>query len=146
MADTRVKLTGSMRMADGRRVALSSEECEALMAQVRAQDEDRKARLPDDRACLVAMHDGYERLRQLGWRDIIYCPKDGSVFDSISAGSTGIHPCHYEGTWPDGRWWVEDGGDLWPAQPILFRLRATDAGPRASRRCAPCPCLTGEDQ
>lgn len=57
----------------------------------------------------------------LGWREAIYAPKDGTVFESISAGSTGIHLCHYEGEWPEGSFWVHDVDDLWPGLPLLFR-------------------------
>lgn len=64
-------------------------------------------------------------LESMGWRDIIYCPKDGTVFDAIEFGSTGIHACHYEGKWPIGSWWIhEDSGDLSPSRPIMFRLRS----------------------
>lgn len=49
---------------------------------------------------------------------------DGSVFDAIEVGSTGIHDCYYEGKWPAGSWWVRDSdGDLWPSRPMMFRLK-----------------------
>lgn len=70
---------------------------------------------------LGLMFDQYRKLKDLGWKDIIYCPKDGSTFLSISAGSTGVHPCHYSGEWPYGVWWVSDAGDMWPAHPILWK-------------------------
>ncbi len=81
---------------------------------------------PDHRAdgeaeILDAMFQQYKKLKALGWQEIIYCPKDGSRFLSISAGSTGVFPCYYEGLWPKGFWWVEDAGDLWPAHPILWK-------------------------
>jgi hypothetical protein len=79
--------------------------------------------MPTERDALEVMFAAYDRLRAFGWCDAIYCPKDGTVFDAIEAGSTGIFPCHYSGEWPDGHWWVEDGGDLWPSRPILFRAR-----------------------
>ncbi len=53
----------------------------------------------------------------------MYCPKDGTWFDAIEVGSTGIHDCHYEGTWPNGHWWVADAHDLRPSRPALFRER-----------------------
>lgn len=94
---------------------------EQLEAHFKAEDKRLAREMPDEATALRVMFDAWKRLKQLGWNDIDYCPKDGSVFDSISAGSTGIHPCHYEGTWPKGSWWVFDGGDVWPARPILFR-------------------------
>lgn len=96
-----------------------------LEAAFERRDADQAARMPDDKAALDQMQDAYTRLKKLGWRDAIYCPKDGTEFDVIEAGSTGIFPCHYEGDWPNGCWWVSDGGDLWPSRPILYRLKAT---------------------
>lgn len=46
-----------------------------------------------------------------------------AAVDSISFGSTGIHPAHYDGEWPDGRWWVHDAHDLWPGDPVMVRKR-----------------------
>ncbi len=115
---------GHMTMADGSHVPLSEDEAEALWEKVQADDADRKARIPDEQTALRLMMDAYIRLKDLGWNDIDYCPKDGSWFDSISVGSTGIHQCHYEGKWPSGRWLVADGGDLWPSRPALYRKPA----------------------
>jgi hypothetical protein len=76
----------------------------------------------DERALLDRMFACYQGLKRLGWNDAIYCPKDGTHFDAIEAGSTGIHDCNYQGEWPEGTWWVFDG-DMWPSRPILFRLK-----------------------
>lgn len=70
---------------------------------------------------VVAIWEAVNALKRLGWRDAVYCPKDGSPFDAIEAGSTGIHRCHYFGEWPNGHYFVEEAGDLWPSRPILFR-------------------------
>jgi len=70
---------------------------------------------------LSEMVDKYHGLKSLGWADAIYCPKDGSLFLAIEAGSTGVFPCSYKGEWPHGRWWTEADGDLWPSQPILWK-------------------------
>lgn len=94
-----------------------------LKAAIAAKDAVQAKRMPDDAAALAQMQDAYTRLEKLGWRDAIYCPKDGTTFDAIEAGSTGIHACHYEGEWPKGTWWVSDGYDLWPSRPILWRAR-----------------------
>ena len=77
---------------------------------------------PDERAALTQMFESYVRLRELGWNDIMYCPKDGRVFDSISFASVGIHDCRYVGEWPKGRWEILDG-DIWPTSipPAMFR-------------------------
>lgn len=80
--------------------------------------------MPDERAALRVMFAAWEWLKDLGWREAIYCPKDGTTFDAIEVGSTGIHDCHYMGEWPNGGWWTHDAGDLWPSSPILFRKKA----------------------
>jgi hypothetical protein len=77
--------------------------------------------MPTERDAIEILHAAYSRLKKLGWSDAIYCPKDGSEFDAIEAGSTGIHKCHYSGEWPDGSWWIAEAGDLWPSRPILYR-------------------------
>lgn len=72
---------------------------------------------------LKRLHDAQEGLKSLGWRDISYCPKDGSRFLVITAGSTGVFTCTYSGEWPKGTWMLEAHGDLWPSSiaPLLFK-------------------------
>lgn len=70
---------------------------------------------------VIALFESFNTLKALGWQEAKYCPKDGSPFEVIEAGSTGIHRCHYSGEWPDGTYWIEDTNDLWPSRPILFR-------------------------
>lgn len=77
--------------------------------------------MPDENSALLQMHEAYSRLKDLGWRHAIHCPKDGTTFLAIEAGSTGTFKCHYDGQWPRGRYWLEDAGDLWPCHPILFK-------------------------
>ena len=74
-------------------------------------------------SALKAMFMAYTRLLDLGWSPAVSCPKDGTLFDAIEAGSSGIGTCHYEGAWPDGRWWMREAGYLWSAQPILWRAK-----------------------
>lgn len=76
---------------------------------------------------LERMHDAWAGLKACGWREIEYCPKDGSRFLAISAGSTGVFPHHYRGEWPDGHWWCEAHGDLWPSRPILWKPMPSNA-------------------
>jgi hypothetical protein len=56
-----------------------------------------------------------------GWREIMYAPKDGTPFEVITVGSIGIFAARWLGE-KDDLLFVEDGGDLWPAQAMLFRL------------------------
>ena len=115
------QFSGSVKLSDGSRRALTSDEAEALWRNVEAADADRKARIPDQSTALNLMMDAFTRLKDMGWREAIYCPKDGSEFEVIEAGSTGIHRCIYQGKWPDGGWWILDDGDIWPSRPMLFR-------------------------
>lgn len=70
---------------------------------------------------LKTMFEAYQALKACGWKEAMYCPKDGTRFLAIEAGSTGVHVCYYQGEWPDGHWWIEAAGDPWPARPILWK-------------------------
>lgn len=94
---------------------------EELFKRIDEREKEREKKMPDERAALEQMFEAYQRMKDLGWKEAIYCPKDGTYFDAIEAGSTGIFKCRYHGEWPNGSWFAEDGGDLWPARPILFR-------------------------
>lgn len=93
----------------------------------------RAADMPTEQNALDIMFQAWLRLKELGWNDAIYCPKDGSVFDAIECGSSGIHPCHYEGEWPKGTWWVHEAGDLWPSRPTLYRPTEKERADHAER-------------
>lgn len=92
----------------------------------------RAADMPDEKAALNTMFYGWYRLKELGWSEAIYCPKDGTHFQAIEAGSTGIHDCNYIGEWPDGTWWLYDG-DICPSRPVLFKLYPVDQAKRDAR-------------
>jgi len=77
--------------------------------------------IPTEQDAMSIMVECIHRLKELGWNDAIYCPKDGSVFHAIEYGSSAIHECHYSGTWPNGLWWIHKEDDLWPSHPILFK-------------------------
>lgn len=87
----------------------------------RACKAKRAEDMPTEQDALNVMWDAFSRLRSLGWREIMYCPKDGSTFLVIEPGSTGIFECTYQGDWPTGTWWTLDAGDQWPSRPILFK-------------------------
>lgn len=104
-------------------IPLTKEEAQALWALAQEQDEARRRLMPDERTAINLFTDAFHRLKKFGWNDAIYCPKDGTVFEIIEPGSSGIHRCHYQGEWPKGSWWVHcDDGDLAPSRPALFRL------------------------
>jgi hypothetical protein len=87
-------------------------------------DADKKAkdwREAGEVKLLEQMNDALNGLKAGGWADAVYCPKDGTRFLAIEAGSTGVFPCYYQGEWPNGSWWAEAHGDLWPSRPVLWK-------------------------
>jgi hypothetical protein len=123
-AQSEIRGHKTIRDANGfRHEPLSQAEAFDLLARVEAEDKRREELMPDENAAIKMMFDAWLRLKELGWIEACYCPKDGTVFDAIEPGSTGIHSTHYSGVWPNGRWYVYDGGDLYPSRPILFKLR-----------------------
>ncbi len=115
---------GSYTDSSGKRIQMTPEQAERLWQHVERKTAERREKYPDEKTCIHAIADAIQRLEELGWSDAIYCPKDGSLFEVIEAGSTGIHQCSYEGKWPDGRWWILDDNDMWPSRPILYRSPA----------------------
>ncbi|MHA0335813.1 hypothetical protein [Sphingomonas aquatilis] len=114
-------IVGHTTWADGSRTPLRKDEADAIWASAEAEREKRAADMPTEQDAIRALWSAYQRLKELDWNDAMYCPKDGSIFDAIEVGSTGIHSCHYEGQWPNGHWWISEAGDLWPSRPILYR-------------------------
>ena len=100
---------------------LSAREAKEIMDRVEAADVRRKEMMPDEQAAIRMFFEAYARLKELGWRDTVYGPKDGTWVDAIEPGSTGIHTCRYSGEWPNGYWLISECGDLWPSHPVLFR-------------------------
>ncbi len=111
----------------GEHLPISADEAKVLWAACEAADAKRRGLMPDSMAALDLMQDALTRLKDEGWHDGIYCPKDGSTFAVIEFGSTGIFTGVYCGEWPDGHVIVCDGlshpcGLLW--KPIT---QLTDA-------------------
>lgn len=119
------QIVGHKTLYDGRgghrHEPLTKAEADEIMAEIDRRDAKRAADMPTERDAVNALMEAYLRLKEFGWREAIYCPKDGAPFKVIEAGSTGFHDCHYQGEWPEGRWWVHSEGDLWPSRPILFK-------------------------
>jgi hypothetical protein len=117
-----------MTLKDGSHVPLSKEDAEKLWQQADASQKARAAKYPTEQSAIDAISDAVDRLKELGWKEPMYCPKDGRVFSVIEAGSTGIHDCVYMGSWPDGSWNILADGDVWPSHPTLFKPKQTDGG------------------
>lgn len=100
---------------------LTPDEAEALWRDAEERDRRRAELMPDEQAALDMLFEAFQRLKDLGWQEAIYCPKDGTVFDAVQAGITKTAACRYVGEWPRGGWEVIADDDLWPAHPILWR-------------------------
>ena len=125
MSDDKDPVVGHKTFKDGplgfRHEPLYQSEAEAIMAAVGAATKRRAELMPDEQDAIRMMFEARQRLIELGWNDATYCPKDGSEFDAIESGSTGIHRCHYSGEWPNGHWWIVGDDDLYPSRPVLYR-------------------------
>lgn len=97
----------------------TAEQANAIFAALKERDEDRAKRLPDHRAALDQASVARERLKTLGWRDGVHCPKDGTPFALIEWGSTGVHCGHYIGEWPDGH--IYCGDFLIEPKAVMFK-------------------------
>lgn len=141
-------VVGHKTFSDGnggfRHEPLTRAEGDALWAAAMAAKAERATAMPDERAALNVLWGGFQRLRELGWKEWIYMPKDGTLVDLIEAGSTGIHQGYYSGEWPKGTVWICDEGDAWPSHPILFRERPTQPPPESTAPASsPVPEVTG---
>ncbi len=59
-----------------------------------------------------------------GWSHIQYAPRDGTIFEVIELGSTGIHECMWDKT--AGTFWITTRDDMYPTQNLaVFRLKDT---------------------
>jgi hypothetical protein len=86
---------GHITMADGSHVELSSEEAKRIWDEVRQKQAERSERMPDTYSALSALVSASERMKELGWRDSRYSPREGR-FAVCEIGSTGI--------WSARRW------------------------------------------
>lgn len=107
---------------------LTRGEADELIAQIEKREQQRNELMPDEQSAINMLFDAYRRLHDFGWKNAVYCPKDGSEFLVIEPGSTGKHRCIYEGDWPDGTWWIVGDGDMCPSRPVLFKANPSHEG------------------
>lgn len=105
---------------------LTRAEANALMESVERQRKRREELMPDEQSAIRTMCDAHQRLKEFGWSEAMYCPKDGSEFQVIEAGSSGIHTAVYTGEWPKGSYSVLADGDMWPSHPVLCKPSASE--------------------
>ena len=95
----RDEVVGHKTISDGnggfRHEPLRKSESDELWRQVEAADARRKDLMPSEEAAIGMFFDAWLRLKDFGWREAMYCPKDGRLFEVIEAGSTGKFKCEY---------------------------------------------------
>ena len=98
----------------------TEEQARQIMAALDADKAKGIDEMPDIEHALRVFTRAYRRLIDLGFREIIYHPKDGSTFEVIEPGSTGIFPCQFWTEPTRGSFWImQDGGS--PSHPVLWR-------------------------
>jgi hypothetical protein len=114
---------------------LTRAEGEALWESAKQAEAVRAERMPDERAAISALWDAQQRLKELGWKEPCYCPKDGTRFKVIELGSTGIFDCYYQGEWPTGHYMVMDEHDCYPTSTgvAMYRLYPEDEEKRKQK-------------
>lgn len=101
-------VSGWATTLEGERVPLSEDQANAFWQQAEESRARQEKEMPDTASAVGRLMDAWDRLRQLGWANGVYCPKDGSEFAVIEYGSTGIFYGSYFGDWPKGHVMVCD--------------------------------------
>jgi hypothetical protein len=114
---------------------LTRAEGQVLWERAMQREAARAERMPDEKAAIDALFEAWQRLKELGWHEPQYCPKDGTSFKVIELGSTGIFDCHYHGEWPDGLYMVSDEHDVYPTSTgvAMYKLLPADEEKRKQR-------------
>lgn len=114
---------------------LTRAESEALWQSAKEAERLRAERIPDEQAAIRALWDAHQRLKELGWKEPQYCPKDGTRFRVIELGSTGVFDCYYQGEWPNGFYMVMDEHDCYPTSSgvAMYRLYPDDEAKEKQR-------------
>lgn len=114
---------------------LTRAEGDAIWQAAKAAEQRRAEQMPDEQSAIQALFDAWYRLKELGWKEPQYCPKDGTNFKVIELGSTGIFDCHYQGEWANGLYMVSDEHDVYPTSTgvAMFKLLPADEEKRKQR-------------
>lgn len=114
---------------------ITEAEANAIWESVEKAGKERAERMPDEKAAISALFEAWQRLKELGWKEPQYCPKDGTSFKVIELGSTGIFDCYYQGEWADGLYMVSDDRDVYPTSTgvAMFKLLPADEEKRKQR-------------
>lgn len=113
---------------------ITPEQADDLMKALDRTREWDHNQMPTEEATLAIFAKAYRRLKDFGWREIMYHPQDETVFEVLEPGSTGIFKCTWQKEPARGSFWIqEDGGS--PSHPVLFR--------RTTCRCGMYPFAPG---
>lgn len=93
---------------DGRHVPITRAQAACILKSIKDAQAKRDAMMPDEASARRVLMQAVERMKSFGWRDGIYCPKDGTAFAVFMFGSTGVFTGHYSGDWPSGCIIAED--------------------------------------
>jgi hypothetical protein len=117
---------------------LTRAEADALWQAAEEAKTKRAYDMPDEQAAIRTLFDAWQRLKELGWRDGMYAPRDGKHFRIIELGSTGIFDCVCEGKSPRFTWTTLDERDAYPSShpPAMFRLYPDDEAKEKERWAA----------
>lgn len=108
---------------------LTRAEADEISARADAEQAKRAADMPTEESAVRAMCNAFIRLKELGWREIMYLSDEKlGTIRLIEPGSSGIHEGHYSGEWPNGNWWIHENGDLWPSRPCLGKSKEDPNG------------------
>lgn len=88
----------------------------------------RAQSMPTEKDAIRAMYEAWTRLKELGWREGEYMPKDGKRYAGIQSGSTGIHAFTARPLEAGGTMYEVYDGDIWPTRtpPVVFRPWKTE--------------------
>jgi hypothetical protein len=115
-------------LPETRHEPLTRAEADAMWESAKAAEQARAERMPDEQSAIRGLMDAWLRLKEIGWRDGMYTPRDGTHFQTIEVGSTGIFDCVCSGEWPRCTWTTFDDIDAYPSShpPALFKLYPAD--------------------
>lgn len=96
---------------------------EDILARHETEKAKRAEVMPTEREAILVMHEAWQRLKELGWRDGRHVPATGERYAGIQCGSTGIHAYTAERRGAFDTTYMIYDGDLWPTRvpPVLFR-------------------------
>lgn len=116
-------VVGHKTRFDGSHEPLLKSEADAIMVSVRNAKQKRRKSMPTTQTALAVLCEAKERLKELGWRNGAYCPKDGTSFAVCEFGSTGMWKGFYCGKWPDGH--IISGDCVHHPDAVMFKLLAS---------------------